>query len=104
MAKPDALRVMDGTNGREITRLPLGRWLAERHGAPYWTLHRADLHAALMRRVREAPLVRLTMGTEATGIDEIWAGTHAHRGERRNLAGRCADRGGRALVDTANGH
>lgn len=68
VAAPEALRVMDGTNAQEIARLPLGRWLEERHGAPYWTAHRADLHAALSRRVREAPLIRLSMGVEAMEV------------------------------------
>lgn len=43
---PQAIRVLSGTSGREIVRMPLGE--AERHyGAPYWTIHRGDLQAAL---------------------------------------------------------
>ena len=37
VAVPDVLSVRDGATGRELTRLPLGTWIAERHGAPYWT-------------------------------------------------------------------
>jgi len=44
---PVALRVLDGVSGREIVRVPLGETAAQRYGAPYWTLHRGDLQAAL---------------------------------------------------------
>ena len=30
-------------------RLPLGAWIAARHGAPYWVAHRGDLHARAAR-------------------------------------------------------
>jgi salicylate hydroxylase len=63
-ATPDALRILDATTGRELARLPLGRWIAERHGAPYWVAHRQDLHAALVARVRAEPLVQISLGAE----------------------------------------
>src|SRR6476620_7240857 len=31
---PDALAVHDGRSGRALAVLPLGRWIAARHGAP----------------------------------------------------------------------
>ena len=73
VARPDALRVMDGRSGLELTRMPLGRWMESRHGAPYWTAHRADLHAALMKSVRASPLVRLSMGAELAAIEDTGA-------------------------------
>jgi salicylate hydroxylase len=45
---PEAVAVMEGASGRVLARLPLGSWIAERHGAPYWVAHRADLHTALL--------------------------------------------------------
>ncbi len=39
---PDAIIVRDGKDGTELARLPFGRWIAERHGAPYWVVHRGD--------------------------------------------------------------
>ena len=53
--------------------MPLGRWMELRHGAPYWTAHRADLHAALMKSVRASPLVRLSMGAELAAIEDTGA-------------------------------
>lgn len=63
-ATPDGLSVRDGKTGRELTRLPLGTWIAERHGAPYWTAHRRDLHVALRARAEANPLIDLRTGIE----------------------------------------
>jgi salicylate hydroxylase len=48
IAQPSAIRVMDGVAGRTLARLPLGETIERRLGAPYWVLHRADLHEALL--------------------------------------------------------
>jgi 2-polyprenyl-6-methoxyphenol hydroxylase-like FAD-dependent oxidoreductase len=49
---------------REIVRIPIGGNAAFRYGAPYWVMHRADLQAALLARVREVPDVALMLGTQ----------------------------------------
>lgn len=77
-ASPEALRVMDGVSGKPLTRLPLGAWLRQRHSAPYWTAHRADLHAALLKRVRSEPLIRLSMGAGVAGLDQGERDVTAH--------------------------
>lgn len=64
VATPDAIRVLDATSGRELARLPLGRWIATRHGAPYWVAHRQDLHAALVARARAEPLVQISLAAD----------------------------------------
>lgn len=51
---PTAIRVHDGTSGRRLTDLPLGDWIEQRHGAPYWVVHRADLMRVLAEAAREA--------------------------------------------------
>lgn len=58
-AVPDALSARDGLTGQELTRLPLGTWIAERHGSPYWTAHRKDLHNALRMRAAADPRITL---------------------------------------------
>jgi salicylate hydroxylase len=65
---PEAIRVRDGTSGAELARLPLGRWIAARHGAPYWVAHRKDLHAALLQAARAEPLVALSMGFDVAEV------------------------------------
>lgn len=44
---PQRLRVRDGVDGAELASLSLGD-MDQRYGAPYLTLHRADLQAALL--------------------------------------------------------
>lgn len=51
---PPRLRVRDGADGRELAQLELGDTIARRYGAPYLTVHRADLHAVLLQAAREA--------------------------------------------------
>ncbi|MBY0559661.1 FAD-dependent monooxygenase [Hyphomicrobium sp.] len=77
IATPDVLSVRDGATGRELTRLPLGRWIAERHGAPYWTAHRRDLHIALRARAAAEPRITVTRGTEIVSFASERAGVRA---------------------------
>jgi len=51
---PARLRARDGVDGRELGVLELGEAIARRHGAPYLTVHRADLQTALLRAAGEA--------------------------------------------------
>lgn len=80
-AAPDALQVRDAVTGRALTRLPLGPWLAERHGSPYWSAHRQDLHAALLSAARAQPLIQLVTGAA------IESATHSASGATVSLAG-----------------
>jgi salicylate hydroxylase len=61
-AAPAALQAMNAVSGATLTRLPLGDWIAARHGAPYWTAHRQDLHATLLETARAHPAITLTNG------------------------------------------
>jgi salicylate hydroxylase len=59
---PQAIRVMAGGSAREIVRIPLGNEIERRHGAPYWSIHRGDLQAALADAVRNELDVALELG------------------------------------------
>lgn len=48
---PDELRVRDASSGRVLSGMELGARALQRYGQPYATLHRADLHALLLRAV-----------------------------------------------------
>jgi salicylate hydroxylase len=50
--EPSAIRVLSGPSGREIVRIPLGRYAENRYGAPYWVIHRGDLQMALANAAR----------------------------------------------------
>jgi salicylate hydroxylase len=60
---PRAIRVMAGGSGREIVRIPLGTEAERHYGAPYWTIHRGDLQAALADAARAEQDVTLKLGT-----------------------------------------
>ncbi|WP_198088985.1 FAD-dependent monooxygenase [Variovorax sp. E3] len=51
-ARPDALVVHSAESGSELARMPLGDTMQQRYGAPYFCVHRADLHGLLLDAVR----------------------------------------------------
>ncbi len=59
---PEGLRVLNGKNGSEILRMPLGAFVSARYGAPYWSIHRGDLQAALAAAVNENLDISLKLG------------------------------------------
>ncbi len=69
-SEPVAIVVHDGETGRELTQLPLGDWIAARHGAPYWVAQRRDLVQALYTAAVEAG-VEVRFGVELAGIADI---------------------------------
>jgi salicylate hydroxylase len=68
--KPAAIALLDGQTGRLIAELPLGLFMIERYGAPYWVAHRADLHAALLACVREERSIELLTGFEVAAVTD----------------------------------
>jgi 2-polyprenyl-6-methoxyphenol hydroxylase-like FAD-dependent oxidoreductase len=86
--KPKTLCIFDGVSGAALAHAPLGSWISNRHGAPYWTAHRKDLQSALLERAREEPLIELTTGstilTAMNQAQHIVATTH----EGRNITAR----------------
>ena len=67
---PEALRVMNAGNGREIVRMPLGSAAVKRYGAPFWVLHRADLQAALLDAAKAHSDITLSLGTRVEDYAE----------------------------------
>jgi len=67
--RPEAIWLFDGTTGRRLAAVPLGDQAEKRYGAPYLTLHRADLHAGLRAAAAAAAPVSLTSGFDVSGIE-----------------------------------
>lgn len=65
---PPRLRVRDGTDGHELGMMELGETIARRYGAPYLTVHRADLQSALVAAARDAG-AELRTGWQVETID-----------------------------------
>jgi 2-polyprenyl-6-methoxyphenol hydroxylase-like FAD-dependent oxidoreductase len=69
--RPDVLRLFDGLSGTNLASVPLGRVAEERYGAPYLTLHRADLHASLLAACRAEGAIELRSGFEVTEAEAL---------------------------------
>jgi len=83
---PPWLRVRDGTDGAELGALELGLALAGRYGAPYLTVHRADLQSALVHAARAAG-ARMHTGCKLAGAEQHAAAVTARAGEKQVVEG-----------------
>ncbi|MBN8557027.1 MAG: FAD-dependent monooxygenase, partial [Burkholderiales bacterium] len=61
-AFPNRLQVRCALSGAELGVLPLGERAIERYGAPYATIHRADMHGLLLHAVLRHGGVQLKLG------------------------------------------
>ena len=88
-AFPDCLQVRDAVSGRELGVLPLGKTAVQRYGAPYATLHRADLHQLLHAAVRQQTSAILSLDNAVTGFvqtpRQVEVQTHDGRAFGRDL-------------------
>jgi salicylate hydroxylase len=66
-AFPEQLRVCSALDGNQLGRLRLGTEFTRRYGAPYATLHRADLRDLLLEAAREAG-VYLKLSSRVTAV------------------------------------
>ncbi|MCB1505548.1 MAG: FAD-dependent monooxygenase [Hyphomicrobiaceae bacterium] len=89
--KPDAVHARNALSGASLARLPLGKWIEARHRAPYWVLHRQDLHAALLKSARESRIISIM-----TGFDVASAAMERDRVSIQDKGGRRLD--GDALI------
>jgi salicylate hydroxylase len=91
---PQDIRIMGGRSGREIVRVPLGDDAQARYGAPYWVIHRADLHGALLAAVRGNPDIELRLGARVQDLAIHLNGVTV----QVDMAGSIGDEHGIALV------
>jgi salicylate hydroxylase len=61
-AFPERLQVFNAASGAELGALPLGRPMFDRYGAPYATIHRADLHRMLCAAIVDRAGVYTNLG------------------------------------------
>jgi salicylate hydroxylase len=60
---PQALNVMNARTGGVLARAALGDAATRDYGAPYWVIHRGDLHTVLRETIEATPLISLQLGT-----------------------------------------
>lgn len=68
LSEPEALVLRDAASGSTLATIPFGATARERYGAPYCTLHRADLQAALVASARRSPAIAFHLGAEVHDI------------------------------------
>lgn len=73
MVHPHEIVLASGGSLRKITHVPCGTFAAERWGAPYGVMHRADLQTLLLDAVNAQPNCHLHLGQRisSTGIGEL---------------------------------
>ncbi len=69
-AYPERLQVRHALSGGELGLLRLGPDMAQRYGAPYATVHRADLHQLLRAALQQRDGVRLQAGKTVVACRE----------------------------------
>jgi salicylate hydroxylase len=87
---PTAIRVMAAQTAKEILRVPLASAAERRYGAPYWVIHRGDLHAALLDAATDHADITIELGrkVDAFAIYPNGVTVHAtHGGESAETFG-----------------
>ncbi|MEM8627678.1 MAG: FAD-dependent monooxygenase [Pseudomonadota bacterium] len=89
ISQPTALRVYDGRSDAALGGMPL-RALEARHGAPYITVRRSALHAALRDRCAAlgSAIIDLRLGQAVTRVDAEGAGVVATCADGAQVHGR----------------
>ena len=95
-AYPPRLQVRDVRSGRELGSLRLGNHALEKYGAPYATIHRADLHGLLLAAVRAQGTVQLHQDTTVSGFDATTGGVRVATVRATGTAGPVVE--GNALI------
>jgi len=88
VGEPEAIRVHEGGTARTLATLPLGEWIAARHGAPYWVAHRGDLHGTLLAAAAAEPRITLRPGFGLAALEQTQEGVEATSAGGEALAGR----------------
>ena len=67
---PRKLEAKDTQTGQVIGSLPLGQRSLETYGAPYVTVHRADLHRVLLQKLMRSGLAQLHLDSEVEAVQQ----------------------------------
>ena len=87
VAFPELLQVRNAVSGVLLSSLPLGEAARQRYGAPYATVHRADLHALLVQTLQQRGDVQLNLRSAATGVTQSATGVNLQFTDDQNVPG-----------------
>jgi 2-polyprenyl-6-methoxyphenol hydroxylase-like FAD-dependent oxidoreductase len=85
--KPESISLFDGPSGRHLATMPLGDAIEARYGAPYLTLHRADLHTSLLAVCRGKSAIELVESFNVGAVQSLSDGVEARSGDGRAIQG-----------------
>ncbi len=85
VALPERLLARDAVCGKILGELPLGARALQRYGAPYATVHRADLQQLLLAAVQQQTPTRLTLKCCASNFTQNAQSVTLHTTEGLNL-------------------
>jgi salicylate hydroxylase len=83
----DEIRLMDGTTGRALLRLPVKGSYVTRFREPYAVVHRGELHRVLLDACRASGRVELSASTEIAGYEQNGASVCALARDGRRFDG-----------------
>jgi salicylate hydroxylase len=91
-AFPEQLTVRNAMSGNKLGVLRFGQSFAQRYGAPYLTIHRADLHSVLQNAATHHAHIELHMDSALVGVQQTNEGVtadfaHDQRGQGDLLVG-----------------
>jgi salicylate hydroxylase len=87
VGRPVGIHVRRAHDGADRGTLPLGDWIDQRHGAPYWTAHRGHLQAALLARASGLPSVEFRMGWDVASFSESGDDVSVLASDSRSVSG-----------------
>lgn len=78
LAFPSRVQFRNAVSGGVVGELPLGAAMERAYGAPYATIHRADLHGLLVKVLRQHGDVALNLGNAVNSVSQTEAKVTAH--------------------------
>jgi len=86
-AFPERLQVRNAVSGAELGVLRLGPVAVQRYGAPYATIHRADLHQLLLQALRQREGLQLSLQTTVDSYTETSDAVRLHTSDGDEVEG-----------------
>jgi salicylate hydroxylase len=87
VAFPECLHVRSAVDAQELGTLRLGQRAQSRYGAPYATVHRADIHRVLLAAVQRQDGVALQVGRRLEAFVDSGSMVHAQTADGLQLEG-----------------
>lgn len=86
-AQPECLVVRNAISNAKLGMLRLGQAFIQRYGAPYLTIHRADLHRVLLTAAEEQAHIDLYTDSALVHLDQNSEGVYAEFAHDKHMQG-----------------